>query len=1129
MIKQLFIAFISLLLTNNISAQDITSGLVLNYTFSQATDKTITDESDNTYNATLKGNASISAKDNKSTLSLDGLADNYLEIEATNSPGSLLGGLSEFTISTWVYINAHATWARIFDFGSGTENYMFAAPNGGSGMVRYAIKYNGTEQWVDGSQALPVGDWVHFAISYSGTTAKIYVNATLDGEKTISYSPATLGANNFTQNYLGKSQWPDPYLNGHISDFRIYNRALTASDIDELVFSISQLKSDLQSAITIADGFQNPTNDLSTAIASAKVTLAEAATATAIKQAVEDLNTAIMQFKFDVASIDNPYDITYQIVNPSFESAFEGWTNSGMATQNNTVFPRKAGNTYIEKWVSRGSNIPDVSVQQEVNGLPNGFYSLIVAAGNIQQTGAGSTINNSTKAQTGAYIFAGTNTAAVDTIKDRTIDFFVTNETVTIGIKTENATGNWLTCDNFRLLYKGFGIEQTKLYVQELIDSAKVLLLGKINNAVRTELDDAINSGDQAIADQAVTAEALASVIQNLINATGSAQLSANSYIALQNGINSAVVIYADGNGNEGTALNSAIDTATNRSNNFNINLSDVNAATQALETAVFKYNLANATGVVPKVITNQNYARGATMAFGRSTITGVTVSSLREHGFCWSTHPEPTVLDNRTTSYLTNNGYIYQIKNLKPSTVYYMRAYALTTGSAVGYGEVVKVITLPKGIVTYNLTSGLTGDNRVRMEAAMSSAVGYYNNLTSIKGLHLTVNYGSGTPTAEASYGGWMRFGPNASYQKTGTALHEMGHAIGVGQHSMWYGPSSPLRETGSRGLWLGKRVDKVVQFIENDPNAHLTGDNVHMWPYGINGAQEDNGSELLYITNSLITQALGEDGLPPTGGFATPAYTFNTNDGSTYYIKSEEKQTGRDDAFITLDKSGNLVNKTMTPTEALNNDSAAWKIEFNPTNSYYTIKNVATGRYFTFRNSGNNGIHTITRQTPVTADYFQIMGARIETTVVSGSKSITSRGYWIIHPEAKASPACLQATTNTMTITGGFNIANSSTRQRWLLLDVDDVNKISSSVTSIDEINANSSSNIRVYSKNKQIVVANIKSEIALDIYNTSGILLISANKISSSFSQTMPAGIYMVVLKSDAKHEVRKVVVN
>ena len=65
-------------------------------------------------------------------------------------------------------------------------------------------------------------------------------------------------------------------------------------------------------------------------------------------------------------------------------------------------------------------------------------------------------------------------------------------------------------------------------------------------------------------------------------------------------------------------------------------------------------------------------------------------------------------------------------------------------------------------------------------------------------------------------------------------------------------------------------------------------------MWPYGINGAHEDTGSEVLYIGNGLITQALGEDGLPPTGGFATPAYVFEQEDHVKYYLKNEDETAG-------------------------------------------------------------------------------------------------------------------------------------------------------------------------------------------------------------------------------------------
>jgi hypothetical protein len=50
----------------------------------------------------------------------------------------------------------------------------------------------------------------------------------------------------------------------------------------------------------------------------------------------------------------------------------------------------------------------------------------------------------------------------------------------------------------------------------------------------------------------------------------------------------------------------------------------------------------------------------------------------------------------------------------------------------------------------------------------------------------------------------------------------------------------------------------------MTRNPAESLKGDNLHFWPYGINGANEDNGQEMLYITNVLIMQGMKKDGLP-------------------------------------------------------------------------------------------------------------------------------------------------------------------------------------------------------------------------------------------------------------------------
>ena len=90
-----------------------------------------------------------------------------------------------------------------------------------------------------------------------------------------------------------------------------------------------------------------------------------------------------------------------------------------------------------------------------------------------------------------------------------------------------------------------------------------------------------------------------------------------------------------------------------------------------------------------PTVKTDKRFARGATMAFGRMSYTGVSSYDVTEQGVCYGECDEPTINDSRTTKYLENNGRIYWLETLKPATEYHMRAYVITRSGQVGYGEV--------------------------------------------------------------------------------------------------------------------------------------------------------------------------------------------------------------------------------------------------------------------------------------------------------------------------------------------------------------------------------------------------------------------------------------------------------
>lgn len=444
-------------------------------------------------------------------------------------------------------------------------------------------------------------------------------------------------------------------------------------------------------------------------------------------------------------------------------------------------------------------------------------------------------------------------------------------------------------------------------------------------------------------------------------------------------------------------------------------------------------------------VTTNPYIARGATTAFVRTTIKGFKLSTMKERGVCWSSeNSQPTIADGHTTKTVsqgatTSGGTMHRIEGLTPATKYYVRGYVMQKDSTVYYGETAKVVTIPKGSIGWSYNNGGPADANERINAAVKDAVNYLNEYTCISGFHTNVNYGAQTPTADCSYGGWMRVGPNASYQRTGTILHELLHGIGVGTHWVWY-DNANLRSNTSRGTWLGDRVTELLRFWDNNASSVLNGDDTHMWPYGINGAQEDTGSELLYIGCALIAQALGEDGLPPTGGFCTPTYSFDQEDTIKYYIKNEDPEGGLYTSYLREYRFKQLQGDEMTAEEAINNDSCAWYITFNPQTRYYQLRNVATGCYLTYYGTGLNGFKLTNQGFASTNENFHLMRSRIDANF-GGTTKNGIRGYWIIHPESTMSPTCLNAGTNGLTNTASFNMSNDATKQRWLIMTADEL----------------------------------------------------------------------------------------
>lgn len=223
-------------------------GLIVHYPFNNSAD----DISGFDYHGTLVNGPSYATGKVDKSLKLDGSNDHV------TLPTGLLVGIEDLTICTWVKLDVISTWSRIFDFGTGTNVNMFLTPKSGDGTLRFAIKNGGNEQRVDVAQPLTAGAWIHVAVTLSGSTGKIYVNGVLKGSsQSININPTDLGATN--QNYIGRSQWPDPYLDGSIDDFRMYDRALTKKEINEIITTVTSIyKNSKELEVSL---FPNPVNE----------------------------------------------------------------------------------------------------------------------------------------------------------------------------------------------------------------------------------------------------------------------------------------------------------------------------------------------------------------------------------------------------------------------------------------------------------------------------------------------------------------------------------------------------------------------------------------------------------------------------------------------------------------------------------------------------------------------------------------------------------------------------------------------------------------------------------------------------------------------------------------------------
>lgn len=511
------------------------------------------------------------------------------------------------------------------------------------------------------------------------------------------------------------------------------------------------------------------------------------------------------------------------------------------------------------------------------------------------------------------------------------------------------------------------------------------------------------------------------------------------------------------------------------------------------------------AAGSSAAVVTTYPFvASGITIALIRATFTmnGATTS---ERGVCWSSeHKEPTILDDCTTEYFNNKGFIYRLEGLSPAKGYWARPYVITGDGKVSYGETIKFYTERRGNTNYvydyqaqvESASQIAWDYNIN--SGIAETVWMYNQLAFLSGLYLNVHYvrgaGAGSGTADCSYGGWMRVSQATAYQQTGTMLHETNHGVGVGTTSEWYNNSN-LRENTTWGRWLGPCATKMVRFLENNDAAFLTGDGTHMWAttsdgssltygYGINGTQEDSynpSNQLLYFGNILVTHSLHHDGLISTSGAGiTSSYTFMQDDEEVYYIKPEGADYGFGDRFIGYRTSqrGSRITRTFGSVQRNFSDIEddpyfQWHITYLPNFAMYVLQNVGSGAYI--RLSGTSV--SVSTSTPDENNRFMLLPAREDITY----GELKTTGYWIVRGNAYGSQAiraigseALELTSLTSATFDHSNTGGES--QRFLFLTKAQAEQTPTGINSIYVSNDNATHMLQKdgkYLENNRIII--------------------------------------------------------
>jgi uncharacterized repeat protein (TIGR01451 family) len=216
--------FIVIALLVPVQAQE--DGLVSEWHFDEGAGNVLKDSSGNGNDGTIYGATWVDGKFGKA-LSFDGV-DDFVRVADSESLKP-----QQVTVEAWIYLKYYPTVDAFWFVQKGNSNslpwesYGIGARTQGYGQ-KFIAGLGTTDNlftWIDSTSIYDLNNWYHLAMTYDGSILKIYVNGNNENSLAINKNIW------YNTNPLDFGKYDSRYINGQIDEVKIYNRALSASEI----------------------------------------------------------------------------------------------------------------------------------------------------------------------------------------------------------------------------------------------------------------------------------------------------------------------------------------------------------------------------------------------------------------------------------------------------------------------------------------------------------------------------------------------------------------------------------------------------------------------------------------------------------------------------------------------------------------------------------------------------------------------------------------------------------------------------------------------------------------------------------------------------------------------------------